>query len=270
MRVFSSRTSQQWLNKVPQPPGPLPTLPGGATIPAPPEDPAVSEAKRALSDLLRCEHLIMLSGLGTSLCVPAFPGGAKAPTMNDLWSRIQSAFDSASAASTPQGPSFAAILSIAGYPGGSTDIEALMSRCRLAESFLSGPQKDQVERFTAFAESQIINATDFVYPDHPLTAHVEFLRRAARRPQRKSRLKIFTTNYDICFEEAGRQGRYVVVDGFSHTAPPTFDSINFTYETVRRMGNSESFDPIPNSFHLYKLHGSINWKRQNPSGEIVK
>ena len=26
--------------------------------------------------------------------------------------------------------------------------------------------------------------------------------------------------------------------------------------------DTESFDPIPNSFHLYKLHGSIDWQRQ--------
>lgn len=83
-------------------------------------------------------------------------------------------------------------------------------------------------------------------------------------------MKVFTTNYDRCYEEAGRQGRYVVVDGFSHTVPPTFDAIHFSYETVRRLGDTESFDPIPNCFHLYKLHGSVDWQRQEPSGEITK
>lgn len=145
-----------------------------------------------------------------------------------------------------------------------------MSRCRLAESFLTGAVKDEVVGFVSLAEAHIIAATNFVVQNHPLPIHTEFLRRAARRPQRKSRMKIFTTNYDRCYEEAGRQGRYVVVDGFSHTAPPTFDAIHFTYETVRRLGDTESFDPIPNSFLLYKLHGSVDWQRQEASGEITK
>lgn len=145
-----------------------------------------------------------------------------------------------------------------------------MSRCRLAESFLTGFHKDEVTKFVVLAEAHIIAATNFVTPNHSLPVHVEFLRRVARRPQRKSRMKVFTTNYDRCYEEAGRQGRYVVVDGFSQTVPPTFDAIHFSYETVRRLGDTESFDPIPNCFHLYKLHGSVDWQRHEPSGEITK
>ncbi|WP_422648154.1 SIR2-like domain-containing protein [Cupriavidus sp. H18C1] len=61
-----------------------------------------------------------------------------------------------------------------------------------------------------------------------------------------------------------------MVDGFSHTVPPTFDAIHFSYETVRRHGDGDSFDPIPNCFHLYKLHGSVDWQRHEPSGEITK
>jgi hypothetical protein len=120
------------------------------------------------------------------------------------------------------------------------------------------------------AEALIITATNFVVHNHPLPVHTEFLRRVARRTQRKSRAKIFTTNYDRCFEEAGRQGRYVVVDGFSQTVPPTFDAIHFTYETVLRLADTEALDPIPNLFHLYKLHGSVDWQRQEQSGEVTK
>lgn len=268
MQVFSSRTNGNWLVQVPPPP------PGGglqapAAVPA--EDPAVAEAKRTLSDVMRCANLIVLSGLGTSLCVePAAAGMAKAPTMWNLWQLVEGKQNASAAASVPPGPTFAQLLQIVGHPPEKTDIEALMSRCRLAESFLVGAHKEEVVKFVALAEAQIIAATNFVSADHPLPVHTEFLRRAARRPQRKSRMKIFTTNYDRCYEEAGRQGRYVVVDGFSHTAPPTFDAIHFTYETVRRLSDTESFDPITNSFHLYKLHGSVDWQRQEPSGEITK
>lgn len=270
MQVFSFRTNRQWCK-------PAPPLPAGVAPPSTgivaqvPEDPAIAEAKRALSDALRCSNLIVLSGLGTSLCVqPSFEGGFKAPTMWDLWQQVKARQDASSAARLPPGPSFEQLLGMVGHPLDKTDIEALMSRCRLAESFLSDPYRVEVAQFVALAEMAIIGLTSFVVENHSLPIHSEFLRRVARRPQRKSRTKIFTTNYDRCFEEAGRQGRYVVVDGFSHTAPPTFDAINFTYDTVRRISGTEAFDPIPNSFHLYKLHGSVDWRRQPGSGEITK
>ncbi|RFP82843.1 SIR2 family protein [Hydrogenophaga borbori] len=190
--------------------------------------------------------------------------------MGDLWGQISMQQDAAAAATNPAGTNFQQLLASVGHPPIKADIEALMSRCRLAESFLTGTPKEEVTKFVALAEAHIIRATNFVMHNHPLPVHAEFLRRAARRSQRKSRMKVFTTNYDRCYEEAGRQGRYVVVDGFSHTVPPTFDAIHFSYETVRRLGDTESFDPIPNCFHLYKLHGSVDWQRQEPSGEITK
>lgn len=268
MQVLSSKTNGQWLAVAP----PLPPVPGAAQAAAPiPEDPANGEAKRALSDVVRCSNLVVLAGLGTSLCVqPVFANGSKAPTMANLWQQIGALQDAAAVAVNPNGPNFQELLAVVGHPPAKTDIEALMSRCRLAESFLTGATKDEVTKFVALAEAHIIAATNFVVFNHPLPVHAEFLRRAARRPQRKSRMKVFTTNYDRCYEEAGRQGRYVVVDGFSHTVPPTFDAIHFSYETVRRLGDTESFDPIPNCFHLYKLHGSVDWQRQEPSGEITK
>lgn len=268
MQVLSSKTTGQWLAVAP----PLPPVPGAAQPTAPiPEDPAKAEAKRALSDIMRCSNLIVLAGLGTSLCVqPASANGPKAPTMADLWQQISIKQDAAAVAVNPNGPNFQELLALVGHSPAKKDIEALMSRCRLAESFLTGAQKEEVVKFVLLAEAHIISATNFVVTNHPLPVHAEFLRRAARRPQRKSRMKVFTTNYDRCYEEAGRQGRYVVVDGFSHTVPPTFDAIHFSYETVRRLGDTESFDPIPNCFHLYKLHGSVDWQRQDPSGEITK
>jgi hypothetical protein len=263
VQVLSSKTDGQWLAVA----LPVPPVPGAAHPAAPiPEDPAKAETKRALSDIMRCGNLVVLAGLGTSLCVqPAVANGSKAPTMWDLWRQIGAQQDLAAAATNPVGQNFQQLLTLVGHPAAKTDIEALMSRCRLAESFLTDAQKDEVTKFVALAEAHIIAATNFVISNHPLPVHGEFLRRAARRSQRKSRMKVFTTNYDRCYEEAGRQGRYVVVDGFSHTVPPTFDAVHFSYETVRRLGDTDSFDP-----HLYKLHGSVDWQRQEPSGEITK
>lgn len=266
MQVFSSRTGGQWIAPAPPPP-PAENGIGANNV----EDPAHAEAKRALSDIIRCNNLVVLSGLGTSLCVaPAANGGARAPTMADLWSAAEARQNMPLPPGVPPRRNFLEILQLIGHPADNRDIEAMLSRCRLAESFLSGRDKEEVSRFIEATEDTIVAATNFITMNHPLPVHSEFLRRTARRPKRKARTKIFTTNYDRCFEEAGRQGRCVVVDGFSHTWPPTFDAVHFCYETARRINESEALDPIPNVFHLYKLHGSIDWKRQEGSGEIVK
>jgi len=98
-------------------------------------------------------------------------------------------------------------------------------------------------------------------PD-PLHAHCIFLHRLSRRRARDTRLKLFTTNYDLCFEiAAGRQGG-VVIDGFSFTQPREFDPRYFGYDIVRRSQSGESHGSyLEGVFQLYKLHGSVNWAR---------
>jgi hypothetical protein len=73
---------------------------------------------------------------------------------------------------------------------------------------------------------------------------------------------VFTTNYDLCFEHAsGKQG-LVVLDGFSFTQPRYFDPRFFLYDIVRRPTTGEEIGtPLEGVFHLYKLHGSVDWGR---------
>src|SRR5690606_15839517 len=84
---------------------------------------------------------------------------------------------------------------------------------------------------------------------------------------RDSRLKLFTTNYDVCFETAaGKQG-LISLDGFSFTQPRFFDPRFYSYDIVRRSPNADDFGtPLEGVFQLYKLHGSVNWER---SGEAI-
>lgn len=251
MQIFSTGTNGKWLEKV-------------ALVDEKP-DPAEQEMRRVLSDLFRCNNLVVLAGLGTSLCV-RHPDSGKilAPTMGDLWESVKDCVD------LTGDPDWETLLALVKQPAEDKNLENLLSRCRLAESFLEEDQLKQVQSFISIAESDIRSKVDFLNAGMPLGTHLEFLRRIARRTNRKSRTKIFTTNYDKCFEEAGRQGRYVVIDGFSQTQPPTFDSVYFNYDIVRRDRDSDTSDFIPNVFHLYKLHGSIDWTRDEATGEIQK
>ena len=90
----------------------------------------------------------------------------------------------------------------------------------------------------------------------------------ARRPSKKPRLKLFTTNYDLCFEKAASNISFIVLDGFSFSLPPKFDNSNFDFDIVRRDFEKETQDYIPNALHLYKIHGSVNWDGDN--NQIIK
>lgn len=266
MQVLTYRNGGAWHKvEAPQQDGSERTIP----------DPALAEIKRNLSDCFRCTNLVVLTGLGTSLHVnvqPSAPGESGprrpqagkriAPTMADLWS----------ACKANCGDLFDNVITLTHFPTAKGDnIEALLSHCKIAEEFLGdGDGKTRVKEFIATAEQTVRDCVRFLEVDDEVGLHADFLRRLVRRSTRKLRTKVFTTNYDLCFEYAARKGRYVIVDGFSHTTPQVFDSLYFSYDIVKRESNPDSHDFISNVFHLYKLHGSVDWTKNKDSGEIEK
>lgn len=79
---------------------------------------------------------------------------------------------------------------------------------------------------------------------------------------------VYTTNYDLCIEQAAGQAGLPVIDGFSHTDPQRFDGRNYDLDYVRRVPNQREPRFVEGAFQLYKLHGSVNWKDWN--GEIIR
>ena len=71
-------------------------------------------------------------------------------------------------------------------------------------------------------------------------------------------VEIFTTNYDLLLEEAMEKARTPYFDGFSGSKSAFFDP------------SSISSNDMPTRWiRLWKLHGSINWSK-NDKGEIVR
>src|ERR1019366_5531076 len=97
-------------------------------------------------------------------------------------------------------------------------------------------------------------------PSHDLRAHKDLLRRLARRRARDPRLRLFTTNYDLCFEKAAGELGLVALDGFSFSQPRRFDPRFFEYDLVRRGANpSDATAYVAGVFQYLKLHGSVDW-----------
>lgn len=94
--------------------------------------------------------------------------------------------------------------------------------------------------------------------------HTLLLNKITKRKVTLPRFKLFTLNYDLMFEQAACGSNFVVIDGFSFSHPRTFSGRNYDYDIVSRSLSrvKEEDNFIQKVFHLYKLHGSINWEKQ--------
>lgn len=94
-----------------------------------------------------------------------------------------------------------------------------------------------------------------------LQHHGRFLAWLCKRSVEKERARIFTTNYDLCIEQAAVARNIVLIDGFSRSIEQQYDRDHFRLDIVRRSPDSTRITLAPNVLHLYKLHGSIDWFR---------
>lgn len=218
-----------------------------------------------LINCLNATNVLLLTGAGSSLCVSNQENSTlqnkRAPLLVDLWNAVK---DKVGAAE------FDGV--IQKIPNGSAikDVEKLLTHCKLFVALYGDTNGDGklVSAFIADAERAILERVNFVDADTSLTAHESVLRKLARRGSRKPRAKVFTTNYDLCYEYAARRQRFVIVDGFSHAAPPVYDRSHFSLDIVRRDSSNEAPIYFENVFQLYKLHGSIDWRRV--PGDIIR
>lgn len=222
------------------------------------EDPTREKTIQLLTSLLLSENLLVLCGLGSSMYLSGSDGKRVAPSMKDLWE----------AAEEKAGTAFDKALEDAHYTvhqGQDGNIEELLSHCQMV---LQLEDKQNIRKFVEDSEQVIAEKCRFPQNEVTPVSHEAFLRKVARRSPRLPRTRIFTTNYDLCFEVAASSARFIMIDGFSHTFPQEFDGGYFSYDLVKRDQDREAPDYITNVFHLYKVHGSVDWEKRD--NRIVK
>ncbi|MBL0309638.1 MAG: SIR2 family protein [Bacteroidetes bacterium] len=148
------------------------------------------------------------------------------------------------------------------------DIEGLLSHIILFEK-LNGVIKKGETVLRETLEAKIAEACKLKL--QPQAPHKDFLNKITARKPSDPRVQLFTTNYDLLFESAANQGGFVVIDGFSFTQPRKFSGRYFDLDIVNRektrIKQEESF--VSKVFHFYKLHGSLNWCKDD-SKSIVQ
>ena len=152
--------------------------------------------------------------------------------------------------------------------GNEKNIEALLSK---AEAFLQVKEDKQVRKFLNSSKEVILKKCSEFLKHQNLGAHATFLHRLSRRRIRDQRLKVFTTNYDLCFERSTSELGCVALDGFSFTAPRRYNPRFFSYDIGRRSRIGEDIGHyLEGVYLLYKLHGSVNWERDDEGNILEK
>jgi 3-phenylpropionate/cinnamic acid dioxygenase small subunit len=151
------------------------------------------------------------------------------------------------------------------------NIEDLLSRAESAKEYIYFETSETGEKFNNTLKEIEYKIKELcslkLHQDH---VHRHFLNKVTLQRKSHNRVKIFTTNYDTLFEQAAQQEGFVVVDGFTYTLPRTFNPFMFDLDFVRRSANKVIDEPdyVEKVIHLYKLHGSIDWEKNN--SEIIK
>jgi hypothetical protein len=230
---------------------------------------------RFINKILDIDNLVILAGSGTSLTFNKPKVSPPiAPSMWHLWEYCRLAdiklFDL-----TLQATNYNDLQSLKEADGtAKPDIELLLSLCdsALAVGNLSNTRKTQVTKFLEKAKKIILdktNFTDLIQDNVEWTSHDKFIRSVGRRSTQQQRLKLFTTNYDLAFEHAASNTGFVVIDGFEYSNPAYFNPMWFNYDIVNRGQSLNSEGAyLPNVLQLYKMHGSVDWRKVN--GRIRK
>lgn len=115
-----------------------------------------------------------------------------------------------------------------------------------------GPNADRdIEEIVGTETSPIVEI-------EPHYKFIEALLISRSNLERRSKTTFFTTNYDTLLEDALALHKKIVCDGFSGGAVGFWNS-----EKEFSATNSDS-----NTYHLYKLHGSIDWHRDDKLGLV--
>lgn len=220
-------------------------------------DQANQMLRERLGSLLLSQNLLLLFGSGASVAV----GG---PSMLALWNE----------AADSQKAVFEEVCDTVGHPKEKKDIEALLSRCQGAQVFaektkaamlktfvdaVEGIIRDRCRKIEAWEKENGRKQTAI----EAITSHATLLSRVVPRRQDLPRTRIFTTNYDLCIELAAKEKRMPILDGFDLITPRTFDGRWFDYDFVRRSAREGAPDYLESVFHLYKLHGSVDWHQSS-------
>lgn len=199
----------------------------------------------------------MLTGAGSS--IDWGKDGKLGKSMPNLWDDAENLLTT---------DIFSKLLKVIGYNEKYKDgkliknLEKVLSMATPAIPYIPKKEVD-IEECVSKIKNYIKEACQLTLPDN--APHSLLLNKMTKRKVTLPRFKLFTLNYDLMFEQAACEGNFVIIDGFSFSYPRIFSGRNYDYDIVYRNQSrvKEEDNFIQKVFHLYKLHGSVNWEKKD-------
>jgi len=144
-----------------------------------------------------------------------------------------------------------------------SNVEAILSRLRMmlgamgAEDMLLGLDQAGVARLEETVRRTIARVSNPESARIPEETPHRLMARWIARMARKYPVEIFTLNYDVLIERAFEAERIPLFDGFVGSHRPFF-----LPDSLRRTEAA----PGSNWVRLWKMHGSVTWRRENHDG----
>lgn len=207
------------------------------------------------------DNTIVLTGAGSSYGIGKTE--IKGLTMKKLWEEIEKEFGKENIEYLGKEINY----SIGDISN--VNLEDFLSKANLY-LMLYGDANNYVKKMVNTIKEIIVKNCMIIMPED--APHKEFLKRITARKLKNSRLKLFTTNYDMLFEQAANECGFTIIDGFTFTFPRVFNGNNYDYDIVVRRNSriSAQENYASKVFHLYKLHGSLDWNKDKETGQVVK
>lgn len=142
------------------------------------------------------------------------------------------------------------------------NLEDFLSNLITFEKYVPDAIKEKYQKSKNKIFQLIRNNTSYDFNKEKLK-HAAFINTLAKKVKSPSKLTIVTTNYDTLFEDAAESIGFTVMDGFSFSHKPYFDSNMFEWNLVKDIENvkTKELEYKKNILSLLKIHGSLTWER---------
>lgn len=216
------------------------------------------------------ENIILLSGAGTSISGDEESKFGK--TMIELWKPIKDNLADKDSTFNVENLSRLINFKIKLDTSGNiiSNFEDFMSQVLQYESFIKDEiEKEKYRETINIIYKTIVKNTSYNY-DNNLFRHSAIIKLLNESLDAPSRLTVVTTNYDLMFEQAAEELNYTVIDGFTFSQHPKFNSDLYNWNLVKSVMNvsTKELEYNRNMINLLKIHGSINWYEKD--GDIYK
>lgn len=196
-------------------------------------------------------EIMFLFGSGASLDWNRGQKGDLAPSTTDLWELVEKAF----------GTDLDELCKISGVSKEEKDIEKFLSQIDHLIAVESGAKLERLRNLVVKIEGIVREACDFLKNNQAPESHLRLFEWMSGLPRSNKYPRIYTTNYDLCLENAASLTGYSIIDGFSFGPQRRFAEKYLSYGfnssgTVKSEQDMSAAHPVVG---IYKLHGSVNW-----------